>query len=64
MVRQCPGPFATYTGSSVDVRTDLDYGMFYPISTSWTSGDRDITCYASRVDSQPMTASVRATSSR
>lgn len=48
----------------MDVRTDLDFGMFYPTVEGWAGGDRDVTCYASRADNGPMTASVKATSSR
>lgn len=38
----------------------LDYGMFYPTSEDWKSGERDITCYLTMLDASPMTASLKS----
>ena len=56
----CVAAFNTYTGGDVDTDEELTVGWFYPTPSSWSSGDREVTCYATRIDDGQMTASVKA----
>jgi hypothetical protein len=55
----CSPVFATYIGEAPDVNGDLDFGIFYPTSDTWSSGDRTVTCYAYRIDEAKLTKSVK-----
>ncbi len=55
----CRPVFATYVGKELDSVPDLTLNYFYPSSDGWSSGDRTITCYATRTDEGPMTTSVK-----
>ena len=57
---QCVPAFESYVGRDYETDEELDFGVFYPIEEGWQEGDREITCYAYRVDEQPMTTSVKA----
>lgn len=59
---QCLPAVATYTGRSlteVDA-AGLSYAYFYPTTSSWSSGDRGVTCYMAKADGTKMVGSVRA----
>jgi len=58
-VDHCNPVFTTYVGATVDNSPDLTVGLFYPQSDGWSSGDRTVQCYATRVDGGPMTKSVK-----
>jgi hypothetical protein len=55
----CRPVFATYVGKEIDAVPDLAVNYFYPSVDGWSSGDRTITCYATRTDEGPMTTSVK-----
>jgi hypothetical protein len=56
----CVAAFNTYTGKDVNTDAELTVGWFYPTTSSWSSGDREVTCYASRIDEGQLTSTVKA----
>ena len=59
-IAQCLPAVATYIGvADFNTRTDIDAGYFYPITESWSKGDREVTCYLYRIDGAKLTISVR-----
>lgn len=56
---QCVPAFNTYTGRDYDTDQELDIGYFIPTEEGWNIGDRELICYAVRVDAAPMTQSVK-----
>jgi hypothetical protein len=60
MSSACVSAYASYTGSSYDPRGDFDFGLFYPLEDAWNAGDRDVVCYAFRIDGTKMTGSLKA----
>ncbi|HEY2887160.1 MAG TPA: septum formation family protein [Candidatus Limnocylindrales bacterium] len=59
----CGPAFETYVGTSLDADPDLSIGYFYPLSDSWSNGERSVTCYAERTDETPMSSSVKGSGS-
>jgi len=57
----CIPAWNAYTGKTYDSEEILDLGFYQPTSQGWSKGDRDVICYAIRVDSEPMTSSLKAT---
>jgi hypothetical protein len=55
----CVPAWNAYTGKSIDTETVLGLGYYQPTDKGWGKGDRDIICYAGRVDGAPMTATLR-----
>lgn len=55
----CLPAFASYTGVDVMSQEVLGIGYYTPTNEGWRDGDREIMCYAARVDGQPMNQSVR-----
>jgi hypothetical protein len=53
----CVPAFDAYIGTTGS--EDLDIGAFYPLSKDWDDGDREITCYAYRLDGAPMSGSLK-----
>jgi len=53
----CLAAFASYTGSAFEDAEALDMGFYYPGQESWKSRDRELICYLTRIDGQPMTQS-------
>jgi hypothetical protein len=55
----CVPAFKTYTG--LDFATDaiFDLGYFIPTTDGWGSGDRELICYAIRLDGAPVSQSLR-----
>ena len=37
----------------------IDIGAFYPVTKDWDDGDREITCYAYRIDGSTMSTSLK-----
>jgi hypothetical protein len=58
-VANCSPAFTLYTGRDFSSETELTMGYFYPLAEGWGKGDREMTCYAIRVDSKPVTASFK-----
>lgn len=57
---QCIPAFNAYTGRDYDTDQELDIGYFIPTAEGWNIGDRELICYAVRVDAAPMTQSVKS----
>ncbi|HEY7828927.1 MAG TPA: septum formation family protein [Candidatus Limnocylindrales bacterium] len=55
----CNPVYTTYVGASLDSTPDLTVGFFYPQSDGWSSGDRTVKCYVTRVDGGPITKSLK-----
>ena len=55
----CVRTFRDYTGRDPITDTELTLGYFYPIPDGWSQGDREVSCYLSRIDEGPMTLSYR-----
>jgi hypothetical protein len=57
---RCIGAFQAYTGKAYESATDLDIQPFWPTEEGWGKGDKEVTCFAVRVDGGTMTTSVKA----
>jgi hypothetical protein len=57
----CLPAFESYTGVHYFDHADLEIGYFYPVQSSWSEGDRGITCYAYHSAGEKLTATVKAT---
>ncbi len=55
----CVRTFRDYTGRDPITDPELTLGYFYPIPDGWRQGDREVSCYLSRIDEGPMTVSHR-----
>ncbi|HVL52759.1 MAG TPA: septum formation family protein [Vitreimonas sp.] len=55
----CVPAFNAYTG--LDYQTDVvfEMGFFTPTAEGWRSGDREVSCYAARMDGATMSQSVK-----
>ena len=56
---QCMPAFDSYTGLTFVTDTTWTYGYFVPLAKDWEKGDRGVICYATRMDDQPTTTSVK-----
>jgi hypothetical protein len=56
----CVPAFNAYVGTTN--ADGLDIGAFYPVQKDWDTGDREITCYAYKVDGTQMTGSLKPAS--
>ena len=56
---QCLPAAATFLGTAIDNRSELDVGYFYPTPEGWPGGDRQMTCYLYREDDVKLTSSLR-----
>jgi hypothetical protein len=65
VVTTCKPAFQAYVGTDLNSDPDLSIGYFYPLADGWGTGDRSVTCYATRTDDGSMTTTVKgsATSS-
>ena len=54
----CLPAFKSYTGQEYDGQT-LDVGYFHPTRDGWSGGDREVICYATRIDGTPTTGSLK-----
>ncbi len=57
----CAPVFVSYVGETAASSGNLDFGAFYPRDQDWNDGDRDVTCYAYRIDDAAMTTSIKKT---
>jgi hypothetical protein len=55
----CLPAFNTYTGTDLIAESVFDLGFIYPLDEDWNKGDREISCYAYRLDNAPMTTSIK-----
>jgi Septum formation len=53
-------PFTSFVGEPAEARPDIDIGYFSPTSDGWESGDREITCYLTPADGEPVSSSYQA----
>jgi hypothetical protein len=55
----CVPAFKTYTGLDFATDPTFDLGYFIPTTDGWESGDRELICYAIRLDGAPVSQSIR-----
>jgi hypothetical protein len=55
---RCVDAFQAYTGEAYG-EGDLDIQPYWPTEEGWGRGDKEVTCFAIRVDGGTMTGSVR-----
>jgi len=55
----CLPAYTSYTGADIMATTVMDVGAILPPDGDWKSGDRDVTCYAYRLDGGAMAASIK-----
>ena len=55
----CLPAWEAYTGKTFETEPTLTAGYYQPTPDGWSSGDRDVICYAYREDNAPMTVSVK-----
>ena len=55
----CAPAFVSYIGAEAVSVGALDFGVFYPSDKDWLDGDRDMTCYAYRLDEAALSTSVK-----
>lgn len=56
----CVPAFNSYTGRDFDADPDWDIGYLVPTADGWGDGDREMSCYATRVDGTPTSGSIKA----
>ena len=56
----CVAAFNTYTGRDVETEEEYTVGWFYPTPESWSSGDREVTCYLTRIDEGQINSTLKA----
>lgn len=59
VLANCIPAFNSYTGLNYDVATDLDVGSMWPTAESWSGGDKEMSCYAVRVDGSNFSQSIK-----
>lgn len=57
----CVPAFNTYTGLSFDTDTTYEIAAYKPTTDGWSGGDREVICYADRMDGATMTQSIKKT---
>jgi Septum formation len=57
----CVPAWTGYTGKNVFTDPILTLGWYQPSEEGWTNGDREVMCYAGRLDRASMSSSVRVT---
>jgi len=55
----CVPAWSGYTGKNVYTDPILALGWYQPSNEGWTNGDREVMCYAGRIDRAAMSSSVR-----
>jgi hypothetical protein len=55
----CVPAFKTYTGLDFATEPNFDLGYFIPTVDGWSGGDRELICYAIRIDGAPVSQSLR-----
>ncbi|HEX5148413.1 MAG TPA: septum formation family protein [Candidatus Limnocylindrales bacterium] len=56
----CVQAFNTYTGLDFAVLEAVDMGILTPTTKGWSGGDREVICYAIRVDGTAVSQSFKA----
>ena len=56
---RCIGAFEAYTGRTYQDAEELDIQPFWPTEEGWGRGDKEVTCFAVRVDGAQLTGSVK-----
>jgi hypothetical protein len=56
----CVPAWEAYTGRTYETDSELDIAYFYPQEQGWGSGDREVECFALRVDHAKLTSSVKS----
>jgi len=56
---RCLGAFQSYTGRAWQDAQELDVQPFWPTEEGWGKGDKEVTCFAVRVDGGKITGSVK-----
>jgi hypothetical protein len=58
---ECVPQLQAYTGRNINevVAAGLDFSYLYPTSTSWSNGDRGVTCYITKADNSKLIGSIR-----
>lgn len=57
----CLPAYTAYTGADLFTVDGADMGYLSPTADGWSNGDREIVCYATRLDGAPTKGSVRKT---
>lgn len=60
---KCFPAYQTYTGNDILVSADLTMGYFSPTTEGWGKGDREVICYATRIDDAKTQGSLKKTGS-
>jgi hypothetical protein len=55
----CVPAFNTYTGLDFANDVVFDMGFFTPTAEGWGDGDREVTCYAARIDGASLASSIK-----
>jgi hypothetical protein len=55
----CVPAFNTYTGLDFATDTTFNLGYFTPTVDGWSGGDRELICYAVRLDGAPVSQSLK-----
>lgn len=58
VIKTCAPQFEPYTGSPM-TRSSLDFGAFFPLSSTWSAGDRALVCFVYVKDKSPVTGTLR-----
>ena len=56
---RCIGAFQSYTGRAYQDAQELDIQPFWPTEEGWGKGDKEVTCFAVRVDGGQLTGTVK-----
>jgi putative regulator of septum formation len=56
---RCIGAFQSYTGLAYQDAQELDIQPFWPTEEGWGQGDKEVTCFAVRVDGGQLTGTVK-----
>jgi len=54
----CAPQFTTYTGSTYP-RTTLDFGAYFPLASTWSTGDRTLVCFVYVRDKSQVTGTLK-----
>ena len=57
----CVPAWTGYTGKNVETDPILTLGWYQPSDEGWTKGDREVICYAGRIDGAALMNTVRVT---
>lgn len=58
----CDTAYLAYNGSDINTSADWQMGYYYPTTDGWSSGDRGMVCFATRVDGTRTQGSLKKSS--